>query len=345
LKILIIGGTGFIGPYLVKELIELGHDVAVFNRGNNKLNVLSLNITYISGDKNELFNFVNDFKNFQPQVVIHMVAFTEHDAQIAMETFNGIAERMVVLSSMDVYQAYGNIIKIEDVPIIPIPLKEDAPLRQKLHPYGGDYEKQLVERIFMSDQKNLPGTVLRLPMVYGEGDPFHRLYKYVKRMLDNRSGIILDELFANWRGSRGYVENVAHAIALAAINEKAKNRIYNVGEEVGNSELEWIQKIGNEMGWRGEIHNVPRSQLPPEFVYDKNVRQDWVMDTSLIRNELGYKEKISLEEAIKRTVLWEGSNPPKELDPRDFPRFNYELEDQVLTTLAKISSNNEITAE
>jgi nucleoside-diphosphate-sugar epimerase len=172
-------------------------------------------------------------------------------------------------------------------------------------------------------------------MVYGEGDPFHRLYKYVKRMLDNRDGIVLDELFAYWRGSRGYVENVAHAIVLAATNEKAKNRIYNVGEEVGHSEFEWIHKIGDAMRWGGKIHCVPRSQLPNEMIYDKGVRQDWVIDTSRIREELGYEEKISLEEAMRRVVLWERNNPPKELDPREFPKLNYELEDQVLTTITK----------
>jgi len=36
MKILIIGGTGFIGPFLVDELIEAGHEFAIFNRGNNR---------------------------------------------------------------------------------------------------------------------------------------------------------------------------------------------------------------------------------------------------------------------------------------------------------------------
>jgi nucleoside-diphosphate-sugar epimerase len=158
LKILIIGGTNFIGPFVIKELLDSGHEVALFNRGNNKVNVPSNQITHFYGDKNQLLEFKNEFIRFTPQVVLHMIAYTEQDAQIAMNTFDGIAERIVVLSSMDVYQAYGNIIKIENVPTIPVPLDEDASLRQKLHPYGGDYEKQLVERTIMSKPDNLSGT-------------------------------------------------------------------------------------------------------------------------------------------------------------------------------------------
>lgn len=333
MKILIIGGTNFIGPFVVKELMELGHEVALFNRGKHKSVTPMNRIPHFLGDKNQLLESKNEFIRFAPQVVVHMIAYTEQDAQIAMKTFDGIAERIVALSSMDVYQAYGNIIKTEDVPTIPTPLDEDAPLRQKLHPYGGDYEKRLVERTIMSKPDHFPGTILRLPMVYGEGDPSHRLYKYVKRMIDNRDHIVLDELFANWRGSRGYVKNVAHAIVLATTNGKSKNRIYNVAEELGYSEFEWIQKIGNAMGWEGKIHSVTRSQLPNELIYDKGLRQHWVINTSRIRNELGYKEKISLEDAMRRTIEWEMNNPPKELNPREFPTLNYELEDSILANL------------
>src|SRR5258708_19715971 len=76
--------------------------------------------------------------------------------------------------------------------------------------------------------RDLPGTVLRLPMVYGPGDYQHRLFSYLKRMDDNRPVILLDEAEAQWRWTHGYVENVADAIALALTDELAPDRIYNV---------------------------------------------------------------------------------------------------------------------
>lgn len=70
------------------------------------------------------------------------------------------------------------------------------------------YDKILVERAVMGDADPV-GTILRLPMVYGPGDPQHRLFQYLKRMDDRRPAILMDEGAAGWRWSRGYVENVA----------------------------------------------------------------------------------------------------------------------------------------
>jgi hypothetical protein len=68
-----------------------------------------------------------------------------------------------------------------------------------------DYDKIPVARTIMSDPE-LAGTILRLPMVYGPGDMFHRLHPYLKRMDDRRPAVLIQEDAAQWRGPRGYVE-------------------------------------------------------------------------------------------------------------------------------------------
>jgi hypothetical protein len=112
----------------------------------------------------------------------------------------------------------------------PVPIPEHAELRRTLFPMRdmpnrrpdrpSDYEKILVERVYMSEPQ-LPATVLRLPMAYGPGD-WHRRrpLPYVKRMEDGRPAILAEESFAGWRATRGYVENVAVAIASAVLNER-----------------------------------------------------------------------------------------------------------------------------
>ena len=52
-------------------------------------------------------------------------------------------------------------------------------------------------------------------MIYGPGDRLHRMYPMLKRMDDHRRAIPMQENWANWRTPRGYVENVAAAVALA----------------------------------------------------------------------------------------------------------------------------------
>ena len=59
----------------------------------------------------------------------------------------------------------------------------------------------------------------------------------------------------------GLVENVAHAIGLATVDERATGRIYNVGEAKALTEAEWVQAIAQAAGWRGRIVRLPRSQL------------------------------------------------------------------------------------
>src|SRR5262249_54191248 len=146
--------------------------------------------------------------------------------------------------------------KAEGGEVDPAPITEDSPLRTKLYPYRGetlraeddprrwmdDYDKIPAERVVMSHAE-LPGTILRLPAVYGPHDFQHRMFLYLKRMLDGRSAILLEESVANWRWNHGYVENIADAIALAVTNEQASGRIYVVGEPFALSMAERIEQI------------------------------------------------------------------------------------------------------
>ena len=58
-----------------------------------------------------------------------------------------------------------------------------------------EYDKIPVEREILGDP-DLPGTVLRLPMVYGPGDPLHRFFPTLKRMDDRRPAILFEEKLA-----------------------------------------------------------------------------------------------------------------------------------------------------
>ncbi len=177
------------------------------------------------------------------------------------------------------------------------------------------------------NNENLPGTILRLPMVYGPGDYQHRLFSYLKRMDDKRLAILLDEAEAQWRWTHGYVENVADAIALAVTDGRSAGEIYNVGEPFTFTMAEWIALIGKITGWQGRVVTVPHGRLPEPLRWDINAEQDLVVDSSRIRRELGYKERVDVEEALRKTVVWERIHPPKEIDPKD---YDYVAEDTFL---------------
>jgi nucleoside-diphosphate-sugar epimerase len=342
MRILVIGGTRFMGPLAVRILSEQGHEVLVFHRGQTRSD-LPRGVKEILGDRRSLDEHVVELQRLVPEIVLDMIPFTQQDALQVMHIFSGIAIRLVAISSQDVYRAFGRVNGKESGPLDSLPITEDSALRQNLYPYRGetlrneddpkkwqdDYDKILVERVVMGDA-NLPATILRLPMVYGPGDYQHRLFPYLKRMDDKRPAILLDEAEADWRWTHGYVESVADAIALAVTEQRATGQIYNVGEPFPLTMAEWIALIGKIAGWQGRVVSVPHGRLPEPLRFGINAEQDMVVDSSRIRRELGYKERVDIEEALRRTIAWERANPPKEIDSKV---FDYAVEDGFLNDM------------
>ena len=342
MRILIIGGTRFVGPPLVRRLYDQGHTLWLFHRTPSPVH-LPADIEHISGDRYHLADFCDTFDKVQPSVVVDMIPLTEADAQAVMRIFRGLTERVVALSSQDVYRAYGRVNGFEPGPPDPVPLTEDSPLREVLYPYRNetprasddpwrwldDYEKILVERTVMG-VPDLPGTVLRLPMIYGPGDYQHRLWPYLKRMDDGRPALVMNEQLSRWRWTRDYVENIAAAIALAATDSRATGRIYNLGEFPTQSIKEWIREIGQVAGWDGRIVTVPDYQLPEELKSRAGLEQHLDVDSSRIRYELGFMPPVAREEALRRTIAWERANPPSQINPVE---FDYATEDAILSRL------------
>jgi nucleoside-diphosphate-sugar epimerase len=335
MRILLIGGNGFIGRFVVSALKQQGHALAMFHRGKTPVPDA---VEEIRGNRNQLSANAQELKRFAPDVVIDLVISSGGQAEELMNVFRGGAQRVVMLSSIDVYRAIGISQGTEEGPLLDVPLTEDSELRRSLHPYPpavvqgmrkifpwltDDYDKIPAERIVMNDRE-LPGTVLRLPMVYGPGDPLQRFYPVVKRILDGRRHIIFPETLAAWHSPRGYVENVAAAIALAATDDRAACRIYNVCEEPSFSEMEWAKKIAGEMRWDGEFVILPVDRTPRHLLKPGNAAQHWSASSARIRRELGYKEPVAIDEAIRRTISWQRENSPAV----DFlAQFDYAAED------------------
>jgi nucleoside-diphosphate-sugar epimerase len=337
MRVVVIGGTNFIGPHIVATLHRLGHEITVYHRGNHEPKLPSA-VRHIHSPRAGIpvLHFPTELGEPAPDVVLHMFPVGEQDAQAAVARFAGISRRMVALSSGDVYRAYGRLLGTEAGPVEPIPLDEQAPLRESLYPYRHaaagpadwtfHYEKILVERAVMN-HPSLPGTVLRLPAVYGPGDPYRRLRPYIRRMDDHRKAVLLEQGQAAWRWTHGYVENVADAIALAVVDDRAAGKIYNVGELETPTVAERVRQIGQVAGWSGEIRAVKAERLPFHLRTPYTTHQDLVMDTGRLRLELGWVETYSTDEGIRRTVEWERDNPPGTGDPEV---ADYEAEDAVL---------------
>src|SRR6266851_2950595 len=130
MRVLIIGGTRFIGPHVVRELVELGHEVKVFHRGENE-SPLPATVQHVRSPLAAIpvLRFPSEVIQPAPDIVIHMIPMGENDTRAAVDVFRGIAQRLVCISSGDVYRAYGRFTGIEPGSVETGLLTEDSPLR------------------------------------------------------------------------------------------------------------------------------------------------------------------------------------------------------------------------
>lgn len=281
-----VGGTRFIGAYAVRSLHERGAEVTVLHRGRTTNSILP-DVHHIV-DPDALYP-ITAFPNAVRcdwDIVVHMVAMGEADARAAVETFSGRVRRFVLVSSCDVYRAYGRLTKIEPGPPERVPLTEDAPLRSALYLYRGmeaqigayahDYEKVLAEKE-LQDAAGLDWTILRLPKVYGPEDngDLGTVYGF--------------SAVPDWRWTHEHVGNVADAIATAALHPAARGAIFNIDEETTPTTGERLALLPKRAG------ELPE---PPPFDFT----QDMVINTSKIRRELGYADVADERSAMIASV-------------------------------------------
>jgi len=285
-RVLLIGGTRFIGAHAARRFVESGADVTVFHRGQSQSAVLPAGVEHMRDAAAEypIKHFPDTLTARDWDIVVNMVAMGEADARAAVDAFAGRAGRLVLISSGDVYRAYGRLTGHEPGEPDPVPLTEDAPLRSALYPYRAhaarmgayayNYEKILAEAAVREGA--LPYTILRLPKVYGPADnaDLATVYGFAGQ--------------PQWRWTHGHVENVAQAIMLGATHPAATGRIYNVGEAVTPTMGERLARLPVRAA----------AGKPPSFDY----RQAMAVATARIRDELGYADLLDEAAAMRALV-------------------------------------------
>src|SRR5687767_4372806 len=153
------------GRFVVPQLIDIGHDVAVLQRPEST-KPLPDGARSLRGDRHDLASSAGALRAFAPDVVVDLILSSGRQAAALMDVFRGHAGRVVAASSMDVYRATGVLHGLEEGPLEPLPLREGSPLRTKLQTYppaqvkmlqqvfawlDEDYDKIPVERTVLGE--------------------------------------------------------------------------------------------------------------------------------------------------------------------------------------------------
>ena len=315
MQIAVLGGTGFIGGAVVRRLVARGLVPLVIARGNHPVH-LPDSAVFESADRMDERRLADLFDRYGVTAVIDIFALGMLNTVPVLRAMGNSGRRYVLLSSVDVYANYGGMLRREQPPNQLAPARESDPLRTFRHPYLGnprrpkgvdqalfdDYDKILVEQAALAET-GFSTTIIRAPMIFGPGDPQHR-FAWAIEAITAGGTIHIDERAAHWPNSYGYVTDVAEAIALAALAPEAAGRIYNVGQPVVRTPLQWLERFAGTMGV-----TISTEIVPPEargLLWDRaeasDLRYPLTLDTSLIRFELGFVEPTPEDDALRATV-------------------------------------------
>ena len=327
MRLLVLGGTRFIGDRIVREALGRGEEVIVVHRGVTEPADIpgpdvgvpgSGGLTHLHADRAHFAEISGQVRALRPDAVIDTRALTRADADAVLPHLPDVP--LVLLSSMDVYRAYELL--LADQPGMsagvgrevgwarPVPVAEDGELRRGRYPLRGmidgrdDYEKLDVEPGYLARG----GTVLRLAAIYGERDPQRREEFILRRVRAGRTRIPVGAGTFLW--TRGYVGDVASAV-LAVLDSPtaAAGEIFNVGDLATDTMRDYARRILAAAGHEAELVTVPDSAVPADLDITKATAQHLLCDCGKLARALGW-HPADAGDSIIRSVKWHLANPP-----------------------------------
>jgi nucleoside-diphosphate-sugar epimerase len=305
MRIILLGGTRFIGRAILRELAQARHEVLIIHRGQHVCEE-TFGMTVVHADRNSLSEVAATLTAFRADALIDTCAVCQADTATVLEVMPKDL-KLVVLSSCDVYRAYGCLQQDRDDE--PMPLDEHSSVRDERHPYRGknigrdDYEKLEVEELYL--QRG--GTVCRLPMVFGEHDYQRREEFVLRRIRAGRSRMPIGPGCFLW--TRGYVGDIARGVRLAVESDSARGEIFNLGEQRTWSIRRWIEEIVRASGAKIELVEVPCATLPEDVSLTGNVSQHLLLDVGKAARVLGFSVSDAASN-VARSVHWHLANRP-----------------------------------
>lgn len=318
MRSLIIGGTRNLGPAIVQALLQLGHEVAVFNRGVTR-DDLPEEVERLRGDRTDPQQLKQVVAGRNFDLVVDTTLYTGPEAEATVDTFAERVGRYVFLSTGQVYLVRLGVerpFKEEDYPgqVMAEPPKSDESTHSNWL-YG--FDKRAAEDIFAQawTEKKFPYTSLRLPMVNSERDHYGRIYGYFLRLQDG--GPILIPEGDGLPVRHVYGEDVVQAIVKLAEGDAGKGGAYNIGQDETLTLEQFLTMLAELMHRPLDIVRVPRVELERQGLLPEcsPFSGTWMssLDNARSKAELGIAY-TPMREYVKKLVSYYQAVRPREIE-------------------------------
>ena len=316
-RVLVIGGTLFIGRALVEQLLERGDAVAIMHRGKDT--PYGDRVDEIRCDRNDISAVRAALAGKRFDVVYDNVydwqrgTTSEQVDAAAMAAAEGL-HRYVFTSSIAVYPPGGEY-------------DENDPLVPADHPDAYGRQKAESERLlFKRHQRNgLPVATLRPAFIYGPNNPFDREAFFWDRLLAGRPIVIPGDGLRTMQWV--HVKDVARAAVLAATQDIAEGQAYNLASYPPITQNAFVQLLAKIADRKVNLVHIPREEIerrggklfaPPLYFGVFLDIPPITVRNHRVRSELGL-ELRSLEDGLRETYRWyrNQSRPQPDFDWED----------------------------
>ena len=306
MKILVTGGGGFIGSYLVKELINNDHELIIFDSGFRvgfvNLENIKGNVTVVKGDVTKKEDWKNIPKDIE--LVYHLAAingtkyFYEIPHEVLRINVQGTLNFFDWLKDTNVQRFFfASSSEVYGFPkIFPTPENELLTLPDPKNPrYSYSSSKIVGETLSINFAKSygISYTIGRYHNVYGPRMGFeHVIPEFIRKCVKN------EEFTVQGNGSETrsfcYISDAVIGTILITEHKDGRNDIFNIGNSQEVSIKQLIQVLE-------EIHS---KKIIPKYIPFKNSGVNRrVPDISKIA-QLGYRPEVSLKEGLRETYDW-----------------------------------------
>jgi nucleoside-diphosphate-sugar epimerase len=323
-RVLVIGGTAFIGRALVARLLERGDEVAIMHRGALPPGT---GVREILCDRNDIAAVGQVLRDASFDCVFDNVydwqrGTTARQVLAAAEAVSGRCRRYVFTSSV---AAYGQGLEHDELDALAPPDDPREYARNK-----AETERALFA---LNDPEGMGVTTLRPSFVYGPHNPFEREAFFWDRIVRGRPVILPGEgdTPMQWVMAR----DVARAALAASDSEAARGHAYNLGSYPPLTQAEFVRALARAAGSSVTLVKVPRERIleaggglmaPPLYFGAYLDIPPITMRTDRVRAELGVA-LTPLDDGLRETFAW------YERQTRPDPDFAWE--DRLLATVTR----------
>ena len=253
MKVLVTGGTRFIGRALVAGLLEDGHEVTILHTGHH--NPFADDVERLIVDRHDHSAVTRKLRGRHFDVVfenayVHPDGTRPEDVAVILEALKTPPQRVVFTSSAAVYEVG---------PTVSEPIDESSAYATRGDPYS--VHKISTEQALLDAHSDgrFEVTIVRPSFVIGPWNPSQRLRFFWDRILAHRTLILPDE--GHTRLQFAYVHDVAATLRCVATHEGASGRCYNVGWDEAISQRDLVATLAQVAGESAQVACVPRAQI------------------------------------------------------------------------------------